>query len=155
VNTFNRAIKIGEVAGAKCCAGLAALGLIEEHGMKLSVHEIFKAYQTADNNLARVQDSEAINRLRGCARIFVSRLCEIGENFKLQNAVKDYEAHFIQQALEDEHGRITFAARRLGITHQGLAFILENRQFKFFDKRNPPRQRRRSIIKKEKPPASS
>jgi tetratricopeptide (TPR) repeat protein len=154
VSTFNRATKIGEVAGAKCCAGFAALGLIEEHGKNLSVHEIFKAYQSADRLLMGVQDAEAINRLRGCARIFVSRLCERGENFKLTDAVKDYEGHFIQQALEEEGGMVTRAAKKLGITHQGLAFILVNRQFKFFDKRTPPRRRRRSIIKKEKPPAN-
>ena len=120
--------------------------------MNVSIHEIFRAYKSADNNLSHVQDLEAINRLRECARIFARRLCERGSKFKLPDALKDYEAHFIQQAVEEEQGRITFAARKLGITHQGLAFILDNRQFKFFDKRNPPRHRRRS--KKEKPPAS-
>jgi tetratricopeptide (TPR) repeat protein len=148
IEIFNQAIKTGEIAGSRCSAGLAAIGLIEEHGKTLSVHDIFNAYQSADNNLSHVQDLEAINRLRGCARIFARRLCERGKDFKLSDAVNDYEAHFIQQALEEERGRITFAARKLGITHQGLAFILENRQFKFFDKRNPPRHRRRSIIKK-------
>lgn len=150
VDTFNQAIKTGEVVGAKCSAGLAAIGLIEEHGKNLSIHEIFKAYQSADNNLSRVQDLEAINRLRMCARIFARRLCERGGDFRLKDAVQEYEAHFIQQALEEERGRITFAARKLGMTHQGLAFILDSRQFKFFNKRKPPRYRRRSIMKKEK-----
>jgi tetratricopeptide (TPR) repeat protein len=148
IDTFNQAIKTGEVAGAKCSAGLAAIGLIEEHGKNLSIHEIFNAYQSADSNLSHVQDSEAINRLRGCARIFARRLCQRDANFRLPDAVKDYEAHFIQQALEEEQGRVTKAAKKLGITHQGLAFILDNRQFKFFNKRTPPRQRKRSHIKK-------
>lgn len=148
IGTFNHAIKVGEVAGAKCSAGLAAIGLIEEHGKNLSVNEIFKAYRRADGFLYRVQDDEAINRLRGCARIFVSRLCERGSGFFLQDAVLEYEGHFIQQALEEEKGRITNAARKLGITHQGLAFILDTRQQKLFDKRKPPRPRRKSIIKK-------
>lgn len=154
VDTFNYAIKVGEIAGAKCSAGLAAIGLIEEHGKSLSIHEIFKAYRSTDSLLAHVQDLEIINRLRKCARIFVNRLCERGENFYLPAAVKDYEGHFIQQALEEEEGHITKAAKKLGITHQGLGYILDNRQFKFFDKRTPPRKRRRSIMRKEKSPAS-
>jgi tetratricopeptide (TPR) repeat protein len=79
IDTFNLAIKTGEVAGAKCSAGLAAVGLIEEHGKNLNVHDIFNAYQSADSNLAHVQDREAINRLRVCARILAKRLvpCKI------------------------------------------------------------------------------
>jgi tetratricopeptide (TPR) repeat protein len=149
VSTFNRAIQIGELAGSRCSAGLAAVGLIEEHGRSLSVHEIFNAYQSADRLLCGIQDSEPINRLRMCARIFANRLCQRGENFRLPDAVKDYEGHFIQQALDEEQGKVTRAARKLGITHQGLSFILDNRQFKFFNKRHPPRQRRKSVFKKK------
>jgi tetratricopeptide (TPR) repeat protein len=148
IDTFNYAIKVGEVAGSLCSAGLAAIGLIEEHGKSLSVHEIFKAYRSADGLLSHVQDLEAIGRLRGCARIFVDKLCERSDKFNLQDAVNEYEAHFVEQALEEEEGGITKAARKLGITHQGLGFILATRQKKFFDKRTPPRTRRRSIIKK-------
>jgi tetratricopeptide (TPR) repeat protein len=151
ISTFNLAIQIGEQAGSLCSAGLAAVGLIEEHGKNLSIHEIFKAYQSADRFLAHVQDLEPINRLRVCARIFAQRVCERRENFRLPDAVKEYEGHFIEQALEEEKGKLTRAARKLGITHQGLAFILDNRQFKFFNKRTPPRQRRRSLMRKEKP----
>ena len=149
MSTFNRAIQIGEQAGSLCGAGLAAIGLIEEHGKNLSVHEIFNAYHDADRLLSHVQDLEAINRLRVCARIFAERLCQRGENFRLPDAVKDYEGHFIQQVLEEEQGSITRAARKLGITHQGLAFILDKRQFKFFDKRIPPRHRRKTIFTKK------
>ena len=148
IETFNRAIRIGEQAGSLSCAGLAAVGLIEEHGKNLTVHEIFKAYRSADRLLSRVQDLEAINRLRGCARIFVTRLCERSSKFNLLGAVNEYEAHFIQQVLEEEKGSITRAAKKLGMTHQGLAFILANRQQKLFNKRIPPRKRGRSIMKK-------
>ncbi|HEU0144026.1 MAG TPA: hypothetical protein VFQ47_04510, partial [Nitrososphaera sp.] len=148
IDTFNYAIKLGEVAGAQCSAGLAAIGLIEEHGKSLSIHEIFKAYRSADSLLSHVQDIEAINRLRGCARIFVNRLCERGSNFVLQDAVLEYEAHFSQQALEEEEGGVTRAAHKLGMTHQGLGFILETRQQKIFSKRRPPRVRRKSVMKK-------
>lgn len=149
ISTFNRAIRIGEQAGSLCHAGLAAVGLIEEHGKNLSAHEIFIAYQTADRLLAYVQDLEHINRLRVCARIFAKRLGQWSENFVLSEAVKDYEAHFIQQALEEANGSVTRAARKLGITHQGLAYILDNRQFKFFDKRIPPRHRLKTAFTKK------
>lgn len=145
---FNRAIKAGQVAGARCCAGLAAVGLIEEHGNTLSIHELYNAYRSADTLLSDVQDLETIQRLRACARIFARRLCERGENFKLSDAVRDYEGHFVEQALAEEKGMVTRAARLLGVSHQGLAYILDSRQFKFFYKRKPPRPRRRSIIKK-------
>ena len=149
IDTFNRAIKIGAQAGSRSCAGLAAVGLIEEHGNNLTIHEIFKAYRSADELLSNIQDLEAINRLRSCARIFVNKLCKRGSNFKLQRAVNEYEAHFIQEVLEEEEGSITRAAKKLGMTHQGLGFILETRQKKFFDKRKPPRKRRKSLVKKK------
>jgi tetratricopeptide (TPR) repeat protein len=154
VATFKQAIKVGQVAGARCCAGLAAIGLIEEHGKTLSINELYKAYQSADSLLSGVQDLETIQRIRACARIFARRLCERGENFKLSDAVRDYEGHFIEQALAEVGGMVTKAAKLLGLTHQGLAYILDSRQFRFFYKRKPPRERRRSIMKKEKPPAS-
>jgi tetratricopeptide (TPR) repeat protein len=147
-STFNRAIKVGEDAGAKCCAGLAAVGLIEEHGNNLSIHELFTAYQAADRLLAGVEDSEAIQRLRACARIFARRVGGRGDDFNLPSAVREYEAHFIQQALEEEQGSVTRAARKLGITHQGLKFILESRQSQLFSQRRPPRPRRKSLMKK-------
>jgi transcriptional regulator with PAS, ATPase and Fis domain len=78
----------------------------------------------------------------------VRRVCERSPEFKLPDALQEYEAHFIEQALEEEEGSVTRAARKLGITHQGLAFILDSRQQKLFGKRTPPAKRRRSLIKK-------
>jgi transcriptional regulator with PAS, ATPase and Fis domain len=78
-----------------------------------------------------------------------SRPCERSPEFKLTNAVLEYEAHFIEQALEEEQGSVTRAAKKLGITHQGLAFILETRQPQLFSKRKAPRKRKRSIITKK------
>lgn len=148
VATFNLAIKTGEVAGARCSAGLAAIGLIEEHRQNLSIHEIYNAYRSADELLSHVQDREAINRLRVCAHIFAKRIGQRKADFNLPDALKDYEAHFIQQVLEEEQGSVTRAAKKLGLTHQGLGYILDSRQFKFFNKRKPPRYRRKSVTKK-------
>ena len=147
INAFNHAVEIGERAGAECCAGLAAIGLIEEHGKDLSINEIFNAYRNADRLLAQTQDNEVIKRLRGCARIFARRLCEPSPEFKLSDAVLEYEAYFIERALEEAQGSVTRAAKKLGITHQGLAFILRQRHQELFNKRTPPKKRRRSIFK--------
>jgi tetratricopeptide (TPR) repeat protein len=147
ISAFHHAIEIGEQAGAECCAGLAAIGLIEEHGAQLSIHEIFNAYRDADRLLAQTQDNEVIKRLRSCARTFARRLCERSPKFKLTDAVLEYEAHFIEQALAEERGSVTRAAKKLGVTHQGLAYILRQRHKDLFDKRTPPTKRRRSIFK--------
>ncbi|MGB7924032.1 MAG: tetratricopeptide repeat protein [Pyrinomonadaceae bacterium] len=150
INTFDRAVRIGEQAGAHSSAGLAATGLVEEHGHALSIHQIFNAYRNADTLLAETQDTEAINRLRVCARIFASRLCERAPGFTLPDALIEYESHFIEQVLTEERGSVTRAAKKLGITHQGLAFILDTRQQRLFAKRTPPGKRRHSIIKIKK-----
>lgn len=148
ITTFEQAMRIGEQAGAQSSAGLAAMGLIEEHGKNLTVHEIYHAYRRADRLLTRTPDLEIINRLRLCARIFATRLCERSAKFSLKDALLEYEAHFVEQALEEEQGSVTRAARKLGTTHQGLDFILRNRQQQLYSKRIPRRTRRRSIIKK-------
>jgi hypothetical protein len=54
---------------------------------------------------------------------------------------------FIERALEEEQGSVTRAARKLGITHQGLAYILSQRQEHLFGRRTPPKKRKRSIFK--------
>ncbi|MGB7922452.1 MAG: tetratricopeptide repeat protein [Pyrinomonadaceae bacterium] len=148
ITTFNLAINIGEQAGSECNAGLAAVSLIEEHGKRLSIHAIWKAYRSADRSLLHTQDLDAINRLRGCARIFARRLCERNPKFKLSDAVLEYEGHFIEQALEEEQGSVTRAAKKLGISHQGLASALGRRQQRLFDKRKAPGTRRKSVMKK-------
>lgn len=148
ITTFEQAIRMGEQAGVQSHAGHAAMGLIEEHGKNMTVHEIYNAYRRADRLLTRLQDLESINRLRLCARIFVARLCERSAEFSLKDALLEYEAHFIEQALEEEQGSITRASIKLGTTHQGLDFILGNRQQQLLSKRTPRRNRRRSIIKK-------
>ena len=44
-------------------------------------------------------------------------------------------------------GSVTRAARLLGVTHQGLAFILNGRQKGLLSSRKPAKRRRRSIIR--------
>jgi hypothetical protein len=65
----------------------------------------------------------------------------------LEARVLRYEGELIKAALEASDGSITRAARMLGVTHQGLAFILNGRQKSLLASRKPAKKRRRSIIR--------
>jgi tetratricopeptide (TPR) repeat protein len=65
----------------------------------------------------------------------------------LEAQVLRYEGELIKRALEASEGSITRAARLLGVTHQGLAFILNGRQKNLLPSRKPAKPRRRSIIR--------
>ncbi|MBV9394219.1 MAG: sigma 54-interacting transcriptional regulator [Methylobacteriaceae bacterium] len=69
------------------------------------------------------------------------------EGFSLDEEVLCFEGKLIRQALAEAKGSITHAARLLGITYQGLAYILQNRQRGLLPERTPAQRRRRSIIK--------
>jgi tetratricopeptide (TPR) repeat protein len=65
----------------------------------------------------------------------------------LEEQVLMYEGQLIKQALELSDGSVTRAARILGVTHQGLAFILNGRHKSLLAARKPVKRRRKSIIR--------
>lgn len=65
----------------------------------------------------------------------------------LEEQVLRYEGELIKRALQASDGSVTRAARLLGVTHQGLAFILNGRQKNLLSSRKPAKPRRRSIIR--------
>jgi transcriptional regulator with PAS, ATPase and Fis domain len=71
------------------------------------------------------------------------------KNFSFYGAVHELEARLIEQALEKEAGSVSRAARRLGLKHQSLSYMLQARHRKLMDKRTPPEKRLKSIIKKD------
>lgn len=151
---LRQAINLAEDSGSLNSAGLAALALIEEHGTtRLSEYEVYNVYRRADELLTDTQDFEDIRRLRMCAKVVMRRLSGArlsDKGFKFQKAVRDFEARFIDQALELEQGSVSRAARRLGLPHQSLAYLLRGRHKGLQGKRTPPQPRtKRSIIKKE------
>lgn len=153
LSTFRRAIEVAENAGALESAGLAALSMIEEHGLRFPDYELYQLYRRADKFLKNTQDAEDIARLRSCARFVMKRL--VGKNLKdedfyLPDVMLAYEARFVQQALEEERGSVTKAAKRLGLSHQRFIYILEARHKELLKKRKPAVKHRRSIIRKEK-----
>ena len=152
IATLQRAADIAEGVGALTIAGLAALALIEEHGAGrlLTQSEVYKAYMRADRLLTDTQDAEAVTRLRACARVVMRRLAGVqlrDKNFSLYSAVQEFEAKIIEQALEETGGSVTHAAKLLGLKHQTLGSILNQRHKRLLDKRRPPVPRRKSIVK--------
>jgi tetratricopeptide (TPR) repeat protein len=149
LSTFRRAMEVAEQAGALESAGLAALAMIEEHGVtRLSEEELYGSYARADELLRRTQDAEAIARLLGCARFIARRLgvVRIDAKFRLPEEVRRYEARFIRRALEDAEGSVTRAAKRLGISYQTLQYLL-SKPHKGLAPARP--KRLKSIIKEE------
>jgi CheY-like chemotaxis protein len=151
---FRRAISTAADAGAPEAAGQASLALIEEHGAeRLSEVELYVAYRRADEFLKSTQDLEDIRRLRSCARIVARRLLgpQIEHaDFSLHEALRRYEARFIETALERAGGSVSHAAHLLGFKHHGsLAGIIERRHPELLSKRSPVVRRRRSILRDE------
>jgi hypothetical protein len=146
--TFRHAIKVGEESGARFNAGLAAISMMEE--LKLPGRTLFRAYRTADECLSQTQDEEVMARLRGCARLAINQLGgpQLDKNFSLRSALRFLEGRYIEEALIKSGGRITKAASHLGISHQALRNILDNRQQHLLSKRLPLRKRFKSIMKK-------
>ncbi|HYE14178.1 MAG TPA: helix-turn-helix domain-containing protein, partial [Pyrinomonadaceae bacterium] len=128
VAALRRAIDVAEEAGALSNAGLAALALIEEHGARraLSRTELYELYFRADRLLKDTQHPETVARLRACARVVMRRLAGThygGKDFTFFDAVREFEARMIMQALEEAGGSVTKAASLLGIRHQTLSAI--------------------------------
>jgi two-component system response regulator AtoC len=67
----------------------------------------------------------------------------------LEEEVRVYERSLIRLALDNAGGSITRAARLLGITHQGLAYIIKGRHSDLLALRKPTRTRRVSIMRPE------
>ncbi|MBC7930928.1 MAG: response regulator, partial [Rubrivivax sp.] len=149
VGILRRALAVAQDSGASSNAAHAALALLEEHGegRRLSDHDFYHTYRRADELLRDTQDAEDIARLRACARVVTHRLAggaQLGEkDFSLRKAVLAYEARFIERALRDTQGRVTRAARMLGIGYQVLVEILKGRHKKLQHLRTPPFGRKR------------
>jgi transcriptional regulator with GAF, ATPase, and Fis domain len=76
-------------------------------------------------------------------------LSEPWQGCSLDEEVRVFEGRLIRAALEEAKGSLTRAARLLGVTHQGLAYILKGRHKDLLPARKPARRRRVSIIKRE------
>lgn len=150
---FQRAIEAAYQVGALNKAGLAALTLIEEVS-EISPATLQAGYQRAREWLADSQSQDVLSRLNKAAGKFVSSLRSeisaedateilLSRNFRLQEKMLNYERSTISQALAQANGSVTHAASLLGLSHQGLAYIIEARHKDLLKERSPIRRRSR------------
>jgi tetratricopeptide (TPR) repeat protein len=159
---LDQAVEIAQNAGNPDRGGIAAITAIEELSIYLSTDELQNYYRTAESLLSNSQNLSLKTRLGECARRVLSvslansRVAEpahftsetsIPSGFSLDAEVLRYEGSLIRRALEESGGSVTRAARLLGVTHQGLAFILNGRHSDLLAIRTPVKRRRRSIIR--------
>jgi tetratricopeptide (TPR) repeat protein len=158
--TLDQAVEIAHNAGNPDRGGIAAVTAIEELSTALSVDTLQDYYRTAETLLANSQNLSIKNRLGECARRVLSITIDnpkeatpaatgvaLTPGFSLDTEVLRYEGNLIRRALEESGGSVTRAARLLGVTHQGLAFILNGRHSDLLSIRTPVKRRRRSIIR--------
>lgn len=173
--TLEKAIRAAHNAGDPGSGGVAALSMAEELANHLPFTELLAYYRMAESELVNSHNPEIQNRLAKCARMLLatdwssvsdqsgpltsrsnghsllsndsSNPQTLSANTSLEDQVLQYEGNIIKQALEASDGSVTRAARMLGVTHQGLAFILNGRHKSLLAARKPVKRRRRSIIR--------
>ncbi len=157
---LERAISVAHQAGDPDTGGIAALSMIEELGDTVQLNELKEYFRQAESLLARSQHPRIGYRLGEAARRILAE-DQNGEEslsadphhfspvegYSLEAEVLRYEGSLIRKALEASGGSVTRAARLLGVTHQGLAFILNGRHSDLLAIRTPVKRRRKSIIK--------
>lgn len=151
---FNRASDVAAAAGDSHLAAVAQLRLIEELQDALSGAELLASYRIADQYVGDRASQAELENLRRCGDIVfdqIEKVHSVEEELiggTLEEEVNHFEARLIARALERANGSVTRAARELGLTHQGLAGILDGRQSTLAGARRPKRNRRRSIMRK-------
>lgn len=150
---FQRAIEAAYKVNALSKAGLAALTLIEEVS-ELSPATLQAAYERAREWLAESQNKGVLLRLNKAAGKFVSSVRPelsaedateilLTPNFDLQERMLQYERSIIKRALGQANGSVSHAAKVLGLSHQGLAYVIESRHKDLIKERTPIRRRPR------------
>src|ERR1041384_134303 len=160
-DSLDQALEIAQNAGNPDRGGIAAVTAIEELSSDLPLDALENYYRTAETLLSHSQNPSIRTRLGECARRVLSAALtkfeeatpattdavELTPGFSLDSEVLRYEGNLIRRALEESGGSVTRAARLLGVTHQGLAFILNGRHNDLLSIRTPVKRRRRSIIR--------
>jgi tetratricopeptide (TPR) repeat protein len=157
--TLDQAVEIAQNAGNPDRGGIAAITAIEELSPYLSVDALQDYYRTAETLLSNSQNLSIRTRLGDCAwqvlaialddanAVNTPTSASMAPGFSLDTEVLRYEGSLIRRALQESGGSVTRAARLLGVTHQGLAFILNGRHSDLLSIRTPVKRRRRSIIR--------
>jgi CheY-like chemotaxis protein/tetratricopeptide (TPR) repeat protein len=149
--TLQQAVEVAHQAGDREGAGQAALTMVEELGERLNEDDLCATFERAAELLANSQHPGILVRLNKCARRVLSLLVANPaaidwEGFSLRDAVHRRERRFIERALQDAGGSVTRAAHLLGLKHQTLIALLNNRHRNLLHIRKPVAPRKRSII---------
>jgi tetratricopeptide (TPR) repeat protein len=155
---LNEAIGVAAQVGDPETEGIASLTVIEELAATVSISDLRNYYGRAESALRHTQNALVKARLGASARTVLNAetstpgapaesSAAAANNLSLEEQVLRYEGELIKRALDTSDGSVTRAARLLGVTHQGLAFILNGRQKNLLPSRKPAKRRRRSIIR--------
>lgn len=154
--TFQKAIDVAQKVGALNKAGIAALTLIEESD-DLTPEATYAAFERASDWLATSQSHDLLLRLNAASRKVFLKLsselkieetedCLINKPCHLQAEVMKYEASIVRRALAQSSGSVTRAARLLGLSYQGLAYVISSRHKSLLGERSPVRRRSRKRV---------
>jgi tetratricopeptide (TPR) repeat protein len=149
--TFQNAIEVAHEAGALNKAGIAALTLIEEID-DLKPDVLATAYEQASEWLAKCYNQGLLLRFKTVGIKLAKQLKRqrntdadllFNRTLRLPDETLKLEGEIISQALAKVNGRITYAAKLLGIRYQTLAFIIEARHPDLLKQRSPIHRRPR------------
>ena len=149
--TFQRAIELAHNADALSTAGVAALTMIEEID-DLSAATLSHAYEQAGDWLSTCQSQDLWYRFKVAGKKIARGLRSAAQDASgslfnkpchMPKEVLQFERRLISQALATASGRITHAAKWLGIGRQRLAYIIETRHPDLLKERTPVRRRTR------------
>ena len=150
--SLERAITVAEQVGDFESAGLSALTIIEVLGASLSNEEVWATIDHAGVLLEKTQDTASLRRLAKVAfrALFLTHAVPAPPDwtdFSFKQAVHRYEAHLIKLALKVTGGKVTSAARLLGLNHhQSLIALIDNRHKELLETRAPVRPRRHHLL---------
>ncbi len=153
---FARAASVAVTMGDAETAGSVRLKIIEELNNNLSSQQLITLFLSADDALKNNKALATLRRFRSCGRIVIesnkgdhraaARVPDGG--CSLDAEVHKLESQLIQEALKKADGKITKAAGYLGLTHQGLDFMLQTRHKALLTERATRRRRFKPLIKR-------
>ena len=154
LETLRRAATVAEEAGDREYSGQIFLAIIEELQRFLPNDQLKDFYAEADQRLGEDVSRETLQRLRACARSVTGVTPPMTTapgtlRIAFTEEVRKCEGALIKRALQEANGSVTRAAKTLGLTHQGLCYIINHRHKDLLGARAPIRVRRKSLIKKK------
>jgi tetratricopeptide (TPR) repeat protein len=151
--TLQRALEVAHQMGVLSKAGLAALTMIEEVD-DLSRTALQSCFQRASEWLANAQSKELVARFNAAAnKVYVALNRELtpeeateallNKPYDFNQEVLKLENNLIRETLSKVNGSVTRAAKQLGLSYQGLAYIIQRRHPDLLKERSPVRRRSR------------